>query len=101
MIILSPNPEILPSKASTVFFILEIARFNSIISFAFNCLKSITAIVYPSLNAFKIGVMSSKLFKIKGLTRTLDLFRKCAVQHVSMLCSPERTSIHLQAEPDA
>ena len=72
IIVLSPKPAILPSKASVVFFNLEIALFNSIISFDFNCLISIIAIVYPSLNAFNIGVTSSKLFKTKGLTITFD-----------------------------
>ena len=56
---LSPKPEILPSKASTVFLIFEIALLSSITSFAFNCLKSIIAIVYPSLNAVNIGLTSS------------------------------------------
>ena len=59
IIMLSPKPEMPPSKASTVFLILEIALFNSITSLAFNGLKSITAIVYPSLNAFNIGFTSS------------------------------------------
>ena len=57
--VFSPNPAILPSSASTVFLILEIALFNSITSFDFNVLMSITAIVYPSLSALRIGLMSS------------------------------------------
>ena len=41
----SPKPAIFPSRASTVFLIFEIARFNSITSFDFRVLMSITAIV--------------------------------------------------------
>jgi len=45
MTMFSPNPAILPSRASIVFFIFEMALFNSIESFCFKTLISITAIV--------------------------------------------------------
>ena len=55
--------------SSTVFFILEIARFNSTTSFDFKVLISITATVYPSLREVNIGFISSYTFRTKVFIR--------------------------------
>jgi len=76
--VFSPKPAILPFSASTVFLIFDIALFSSITSFDFRVLMSMIAIVYPSRSAFRIGFMSSYIFRTNVLISIFDSDFSCS-----------------------